>query len=1103
MRSSGAYTLILVLCMLAACGGHSSSQSRSLLPASPSSAAHGNDPYQQALVSLPADIRAEVDALVPPKGCNSALFIALKKSFVQAIASSFARGAKAVCTPPTGDNNKAAGLTVENVSGDYILSWNYRNIGDYDQGGTVSIPDITPIAMHFGHTVGTDPLDTVIDGDGSGTVGISDITPLARNFGVNVASYRVEESVTETGEYTLMGAVSLNSGSDADQGWMRLEYTLPDRDARWLRVVPLDGQGNPGVPSDAMEFGGSGTAPVIESVSPLSGATNAAVQFSAVVSGVGPFTYVWNFNGAATPDSSTDAQPNVTLSATSGDYDCSVEVTNAAGPTLFNFTVTVGAPPNATAVNPTGGVTGEDVQFAVTVTGDAPLSYAWDFGGGATPATSTEESPIVTLGAAGVYGTASVTVTNPFGESFFGFTLAVNDPVAPEIISVSPTSGYRGDEIMISAVITGTPPFTYDWDFGWAATPDESTDASPTITLDDPGVCQCKLDVTSPYGSDTYFFDLTVDHDPAYDEVEPNNSIPEANMLPMPSVIDWHCRLTETTDENDFFSFPGSFGDEVHITALLETDDPNIDVELQDSAGSVLASSNGLSDYEEIWYILSASDTYYIRCNFAGYAVTNSGDYWLDVDVTPFQMSEVENNDDKSQANPIVFPLWEFGGHCGGPGGYDGDSDDYFVFDADVNNRISVMLDQTDDSYDLDFFLFDESGHELASSEDTTGHEEFEYIFLPDDIGPFYLEVIAYDGSGFYEINGFVEPSPCWDETVIDDTTSGDLGSYSALVDAEGHPASFYYDGVNAGLRFAYSEQEDGSGNWNSYVCDTWSNVGSHLSAAMINGLPAVTYLDDGAGGVKFAICDSADGSGNWSSLNIDVNGNRGCSVAAVNGYPAIAYGSDSGDVYFAINGDIYGGGSWYVFQVTSDAPGAYSTSIIELSNGLPGIVYDATDNGELRFATCDSWDGSGTWSTAVVTTTFDSTSVSAALVAGNPAFAAVWSDRPTFFRNSSADGLGGWVGYFASSHEAVPNGNVSMAVGSWGWPRILFEDNYGYLYYTISVAENGQGEWLIRPMRTSGSVGSNRSLGYVAGNLGCVFYDSDGGWVGFARPSS
>jgi hypothetical protein len=1101
MRSSGVFTIILALCLLAACGGNSARQARNLAPDSNSSPGQAEGPYDLALNSLPADIHAEVDALVPPKGCNPALFFALKKSFVQALASKLASGGKVTSTPPTGNNNKVIGLSVSDVAGQFVLAWPYRNIGDYDQNGTVGITDITPIAVHYGHTVGSDPLDIVVDGDIGGTVGISDVTPLAMNFGVNVTSYTVEEATAEGGPWTTLGSVLLADGTGADQGWKQLQYTLPDANPRWLRVVPLDGQGNPGVPSDPLEFGGVGTAPVIESVSPLSGAAGAAVQFSAVVSGVGPFTYLWNFNGAATPDSGNE-QPNATLSSTPGSYDCTLEVTNAAGPTLFPFTFTVGAPPNATAVNPLEGVTGVDTQFTVNTTGDAPLTYAWDFGGGATPDTSTEESPTVNLGDAGFYDAASVTVTNPYGESFFGFALTVTATgIAPEITDVTPLTGIELTGIGISASVLGTPPLTYAWDFGAAATPSTSSIPSPMITLAGPGTYPCTLDVTNAYGNDTFNFELVILPVGVYDEVEPNNTIPEANALPAFPVSGWYCNLAQTSDENDFFSFDAVFGERIEVTMDLASDDPDLDLEIQDSDGNVLASSYGITNQEHLVCYIQTGGTYYIRCFYDGSATNSAGDYWLDISSTIITMDEVESNDSLVAANELTFPLADFNGHCGTPAGYDGDIADYFTFDAAEGDFLSLSMVGTDDSYNLDLELLDGTAARLATSWNSGPNEVINYQFEAGDTGPFYLQVAANSNRGFYTLNGTCVPLVLWDTNVIDDATSAGLGQYSALTVTGGYPGCFYTDLVNFDLYFAYSDSVDGMGTWTVYPVDvTPDDVGLIMNGGVINGYPAVVYTGSMSGIIKFAICSTADGSGTWNISEVDYEGMYDPSIAQVNGLPAVAYEDGNSFLFYAANDAADGSGTWTSFPV-EEMSGASYTSLIELPNGNPGISYDAYIFDEIRFASCDAPDGGGAWTVTTIDSAgmFSYPNTSAAVVQGFPAVA--YYDTSSYLRyaiNSAADGTGSWTTVPVSYRTITLY--LSLAVID-GYPAIYYHDSNYDMYYAESVELDGDGAWTEQPIIMQAIGGSNRSLGWVNSKPAGIFMDYANNWVGFATP--
>jgi len=77
-------------------------------------------------------------------------------------------------------------------------------------------------------------------------------------------------------------------------------------------------------------------------------------------------------------------------------------------------------------VSPTEGYQHEEYTFSATVTGAEPLTYAWDFGGGAEPDTSAESSPTITLADAGVYA-ASLTVTNAYDSATHPFTLTVSE----------------------------------------------------------------------------------------------------------------------------------------------------------------------------------------------------------------------------------------------------------------------------------------------------------------------------------------------------------------------------------------------------------------------------------------------------------------------------------------------------------------------------------------------------------------------------------------------------------------------------------------------------------------------------------------------------
>ncbi|MCB1217251.1 PKD domain-containing protein [bacterium] len=83
-----------------------------------------------------------------------------------------------------------------------------------------------------------------------------------------------------------------------------------------------------------------------------------------------------------------------------------------------------GAVPVIDSVSPLTGLTGEAIQMTALTSGASINAWSWDFGGGATPGTSTDESPMITLGDPGVYE-CSLTVDGNLDSDTFNFQLTV------------------------------------------------------------------------------------------------------------------------------------------------------------------------------------------------------------------------------------------------------------------------------------------------------------------------------------------------------------------------------------------------------------------------------------------------------------------------------------------------------------------------------------------------------------------------------------------------------------------------------------------------------------------------------------------------------
>jgi len=228
MRAASAAVLLLALVL--ACGP--AGRPVTTLPSNSGGTAHDS-------------LKAGLDRLAPPKGVSPELFAGLKAVLEQNICE----------LPPPLDAPPARGVKVVqdlsvNAHGEAPeLVWTYRNEGDYNSNGVVSLEDLCPLAGWFGTRVEEEPLAAEADGDGNGVVGISDITVLARNLYSSVARYVVQTAPAPEGPFVDFAEVLRSEGVRAGAFPV---YTLPvlPGESAWYRVVAVDGFGNVAEPSE-------------------------------------------------------------------------------------------------------------------------------------------------------------------------------------------------------------------------------------------------------------------------------------------------------------------------------------------------------------------------------------------------------------------------------------------------------------------------------------------------------------------------------------------------------------------------------------------------------------------------------------------------------------------------------------------------------------------------------------------------------------------------------------------------------------------------------------------------------------------------------------
>ncbi len=426
---------MVIIAFSASCGGSGGGKG-------PASTA----PVVERLSGELADVISELNDLQPPPQVDADIFETLKSELAQALSSRSA--SKFASTPPTGDDNVVDDLEIASQDGTQIsLTWSYRNVGDYNQDGVVSIQDITPLAEHFFHQVGDDPFDGIIDGSKDGTISIQDITPLAQNFFAQCAMYHVQGAPTSDGNFEDVLVVQFASAQGKEVG--RATFTTDPFEIgenRWFRVRPADSDHNLGAISSPL-VRVTTNPPDLTGVIPTTGLSGSDITFTPTVTGNQPFfNWQWSFIDStlgewASPATSTERNPTVTLTGGAGTYSGSVSVDNAYGSDEFDFSfeITVsGNPPVINSIGPPGGAKGRQVDFYADVSGDEPITYEWSFPEGFLPRTSLAENPRVTLpNTEGEYQ-ASLTVRNDIpAEDTENFTITVTSGNNPPTVTLT------------------------------------------------------------------------------------------------------------------------------------------------------------------------------------------------------------------------------------------------------------------------------------------------------------------------------------------------------------------------------------------------------------------------------------------------------------------------------------------------------------------------------------------------------------------------------------------------------------------------------------------------------------------------------------------
>lgn len=161
---------------------------------------------------------------------------------------------------------------------------------------------------------------------------------------------------------------------------------------------------------------------------------------------------------------------------------------------------------------------GTTETFAVEYSGARATTWSWDFGGGASPNTSTLETPAASLATPGEY-TARVTVTNEYGSDSAEFTYSVEMPARPNLLyaGVDPRPVRSGQPLYITAGIDHSqygiwnwPTERWEWDLAGGAQVTANHGSWLDATALAPGEYNASVTLINAGGSRTLEFAFTV-----------------------------------------------------------------------------------------------------------------------------------------------------------------------------------------------------------------------------------------------------------------------------------------------------------------------------------------------------------------------------------------------------------------------------------------------------------------------------------------------------------------------------------------------------------------------------------------------------------------
>ncbi len=192
--------------------------------------------------------------------------------------------------------------------------------------------------------------------------------------------------------------------------------------------------------------------------------------------------FAWNFGAGATPATSTDANPTGVVYTSAGVKTVTLVVTNAITGCSASFTtnINIEATPDASFTSTAPQCSNTAIDFTNTGSTGNNLTYTWNLGQGALPATSTAENPTGVNYTSSGTKTVTFTVANGNCSNTVTQTIVINSTPVADFANTAPTCTGLGVDFTNTGTSTGV---SFLWNFGAGATPATSTDANPASVV--------------------------------------------------------------------------------------------------------------------------------------------------------------------------------------------------------------------------------------------------------------------------------------------------------------------------------------------------------------------------------------------------------------------------------------------------------------------------------------------------------------------------------------------------------------------------------------------------------------------------------------------